>query len=66
MSELLTHEEYTAIAAGLTLPTTAFVDGSFRASQSSKTFETVNPANATFRTEPRCQYHRVDRQQEDR
>jgi len=45
MSELLTHEEYTAIAAGLTLPTTAFVDGSFRASQSSKIFETINPAN---------------------
>ena len=45
MSELLTHEEYSAIAAGLPLPTTAFVAGSFRASQSSKIFETVNPAN---------------------
>ena len=30
MSELLTHEEYRAIADGLTVASTAFVDGGFR------------------------------------
>ncbi|WP_420328470.1 aldehyde dehydrogenase [Mameliella sp.] len=44
MSDLLTREEYKAIAAGLTLPTQAFVDGSFRAAQSGKTFDSTNPA----------------------
>ena len=41
---LLTQDEYRSIAAGLTLPTGAFVDGSFRPAISGKTFETVNPA----------------------
>ena len=41
---LLTHEEYKAIAAGLTYPTTAFIDGAFRPAISGKTFDTVNPA----------------------
>ncbi|MCU9846653.1 aldehyde dehydrogenase [Defluviimonas sp. WL0024] len=44
MSDLLTTEEYKAIAAGLTLPTQAFIDGSFRPAKSGKTFDTVNPA----------------------
>jgi len=44
MSELQTREEYQAIADGLTLPTTSFIDGSFRASKSGKTFASVNPA----------------------
>jgi len=44
MSELLSHEEYQAIAASLTLPTTAFIDGRFQVSKSGKTFATVNPA----------------------
>lgn len=44
MSDLLTTEEYRAIAAGLTLPTQAFIDGSFRPAQSGKTFDTINPA----------------------
>jgi gamma-glutamyl-gamma-aminobutyraldehyde dehydrogenase len=44
MSDLLTREEYKAIAAGLTLPTQAFVDGSFRPATSGATFGTVNPA----------------------
>lgn len=47
MSELLTREEYQAIADDLTLPTTSFIDGSFRASKSGKTFASVNPATAT-------------------
>ncbi|MEL7092187.1 MAG: aldehyde dehydrogenase family protein, partial [Pseudomonadota bacterium] len=44
MSDLLTREEYAAIAAGLDLPGGAFVDGGFRAAASGATFETVNPA----------------------
>lgn len=44
MSELLTTEEYKAIAASLDLPTQAFVDGSFRAAASGKTFDSMNPA----------------------
>ncbi len=44
MSELLTREEYGAVAAGLALPRTAFIDGSFRKAKSKKTFATVNPA----------------------
>ena len=41
---LLTTEDYKAIAKGLTFPTQAFIDGSFRPALSGKTFDTVNPA----------------------
>ena len=41
---LLTRDEYKAIAASLTLPTQAFIDGSFRPAISGKTFPTTNPA----------------------
>ncbi len=44
MSELLTREEYAALAEGLSLPRTAFVDGAFRPAQSGASFATVNPA----------------------
>jgi len=44
MTDLLTTEEYKAIAAELSLPTQAFIDGSFRPAQSGKTFDSVNPA----------------------
>lgn len=44
MSDLLTAEEYKAVAAGLTFPTQAFIDGGFRAAASGKTFDTINPA----------------------
>ncbi len=44
MCDLLTTEEYKAIAAGMDFPTQAFVDGSFRPALSGKTFDTVNPA----------------------
>ena len=44
MHEPLTAAEYKAIAAGLGLPTNAFIDGSFRPANSGKTFETINPA----------------------
>ncbi|ASP36850.1 aldehyde dehydrogenase [Labrenzia sp. VG12] len=44
MTDLLTRDEYKALAAKLTLPTNAFVDGSYRPAHSGKTFSTVNPA----------------------
>ena len=44
MHEPLTAAEYKAIAAGLTLPTNAFIDGAFVPAKSGKTFKTTNPA----------------------
>lgn len=41
---LLTKDEYQAIADGLELPTSAFIDGAYRPAKSGKTFATVNPA----------------------
>lgn len=41
---LLTTEEYKAIAAGLSFPAQAFIDGAFRPAISGKTFDTLNPA----------------------
>ncbi|MEM7519631.1 MAG: aldehyde dehydrogenase [Pseudomonadota bacterium] len=43
MSDLLTYREYQAIAADLSLPTTSFVDGKYRAGNGPR-FATVNPA----------------------
>lgn len=43
-TDLLTTEEYKAIAAGLNLPNAAFIDGAFRPAISGKTFASVNPA----------------------
>jgi len=44
MTDLLTREEYKALAAKLALPTNAFIDGGYRPAQSGKTFQTINPA----------------------
>ncbi|MEH6578465.1 MAG: aldehyde dehydrogenase [Amphritea sp.] len=44
MSDLLTCEEYKAVAAELNPATMSFVDGAFRPSVSGNTFETINPA----------------------
>lgn len=44
MSDLLTSDEYRAIAQDLSLSANAFIDGSFRPAKSGKKFETVNPA----------------------
>lgn len=44
MSELLSHEEYRAIAASLDLPQNAWIDGGFRPAISGAIFDTVNPA----------------------
>ncbi|MGC9448229.1 aldehyde dehydrogenase [Cereibacter johrii] len=48
---LLTTEDYKAIAAGLSLPTGAFIDGRFRPAQSGATFETRNPATGQLLAE---------------
>ena len=37
MTDILTHEEYQALAAGLDFPTAAFVDGAYRPAVSGKT-----------------------------
>ena len=47
MSDLLTAEEYRAIAAGLTPPTEAFINGSFRPARSGETFATKNPVTGS-------------------
>ncbi|MGI9391622.1 MAG: aldehyde dehydrogenase [Boseongicola sp.] len=49
--ELLTRDEYTAIAADLNYPTGAFIDGGFRSSASGKAFATTNPATGKHITE---------------
>lgn len=46
MTDLLTQEEYESIASGMDFPTQAFIDGSFRAARSGKTFATLNPATS--------------------
>ena len=43
--DLLTREEYQALAADLDLPTGAWIDGGYRPAISGKTFATINPAN---------------------
>lgn len=42
--DLLTQDEYKSIAAGLNLPTSAFIDGGYRPAISGKTFTSINPA----------------------
>lgn len=44
MTELLTHEEYEAIAATMNFPSNAFIDGGFRPAADGKTFSSINPA----------------------
>jgi hypothetical protein len=44
MAELLSKEQYAAIAADLQLRTKAFIDGEFRDAISGRTFVTTNPA----------------------
>lgn len=61
MTDLLTHEEYRAIAADLDLPQNAWIDGSYRPAISGNTFETVNPANgAVIGTVAACDAADVD------
>lgn len=44
MSDLLTHEEYRAIAGALSPPTNAFINGRFVPAADKRTFPTINPA----------------------
>ena len=44
MSELMTREDYAALARELILPRTAFIDGAFRPAQSGANFPSANPA----------------------
>jgi gamma-glutamyl-gamma-aminobutyraldehyde dehydrogenase len=61
MTDLLTHEEYRAVAAALELPQNAWIDGSYRPAMSGKTFETVNPATgAVLGTVAACDARDVD------
>jgi len=48
MSDLLTHEEYKAIAADLSLPVNAFINGKFTASKSGNTMDSLNPATGVL------------------
>jgi gamma-glutamyl-gamma-aminobutyraldehyde dehydrogenase len=61
MSDLLTHEEYQAIAAAMDLPQNAWIDGSYCPAISGKTFETVCPATgAVLGTVAACAAADVD------
>jgi gamma-glutamyl-gamma-aminobutyraldehyde dehydrogenase len=44
MSELLTHDDYLAIARDLSLPSNAHINGRFTAARSGETFLSINPA----------------------
>jgi gamma-glutamyl-gamma-aminobutyraldehyde dehydrogenase len=48
MSDLLTHEEYQAIAAELSLPVNAWINGKFTAPKSGKTMDSINPATGAL------------------
>src|SRR5262245_48222125 len=51
MSDLLTRDAYAAIAADLSLPSEAFIDGAFRPARSGRTFATFNPATGETLTD---------------
>lgn len=62
MADLLCAQEYAALAAQLTLPTQAFIDGAFAPSISGETFATTNPAtNAVLAEIAACNAADVDR-----
>jgi len=51
MSTLLTHKEYQAIAAGLSLPVNAFINGKFMKPRSGRTMQSLNPATGRILAE---------------
>ncbi|WP_136685410.1 aldehyde dehydrogenase [Falsirhodobacter xinxiangensis] len=51
MTDLLTQSEYEALAASISLPSSAYIDGGFRPAKSGKTFTTANPATGAPLTE---------------
>ncbi len=59
--ELLTLDEYRALASDLRLPQQAFIDGGYRSAISGKTFTTINPATGETLTEvSACQAEDID------
>ncbi len=50
MSDLLTREEYQAIAEEVVFPSNAHINGKFTAARSGETFETINPATGASLT----------------
>ena len=56
MPDLLTHEEYQAIAANMSFPVNAFINGKFQKPRSGRRMKTVNPATGTrvTKTVRRC------------
>ncbi|TCL01538.1 gamma-glutamyl-gamma-aminobutyraldehyde dehydrogenase [Shimia isoporae] len=49
--DLLTKDEYAAIAADMDFPNTAYIDGAYRPAMSGKTFATRNPATGEVLTD---------------
>ncbi|TBX28630.1 aldehyde dehydrogenase [Nioella sediminis] len=49
--DLLTRDEYKALAAEMDFPNAAYIDGAYRPANSGKTFATVNPATGETLTE---------------
>jgi gamma-glutamyl-gamma-aminobutyraldehyde dehydrogenase len=50
MHDVLTADEYAAIADAIELPGNAFINGAFRPAASGKTYETINPATGKVLT----------------
>ncbi|MFS2156670.1 aldehyde dehydrogenase [Pseudomonas sp. Pseusp122] len=51
MRDLLTKDEYAAIAQSMSYPSNAFINGSFKPALSGNTFATINPATGAFLTD---------------
>lgn len=61
MSQLLSHEDYLALATSMSFPVNAFIDGRSQPARSGKTFETINPATGKVLAKvAACQTEDVD------
>lgn len=61
MSQLLSHEDYLALAASLRFPVNAFIDGRSQPARSGKTFKSINPATSKVLAKlAACQVEDVD------
>jgi gamma-glutamyl-gamma-aminobutyraldehyde dehydrogenase len=61
MSQLLSHEDYLALATSMSFPVNAFIDGRSQPARSGKTFETINPATGKVLAKvAACQAEDVD------
>jgi len=50
VSDLLTRDEYQAIADSMTFPSNAYINGKFTSAKSGETYETINPATGKVLT----------------